>query len=151
MVSRNNKNNTYFWVWLVFMGGGEGLLEEKKTWINRIGSNQSQLFPFRKKRRFRSQITLWTNFQIKKFLPLCTEGELSALTGPGGGQYTFLAMGTQCSDPSWLLLWVSSSKHLPSENMKKIGDKLNWVIIHVVKWVVLIPHGIYPRWNSAQL
>ena len=52
-------------------------------------------------------------------LPLCTEGELSALTGPGGGQYTFLVTGIHDSEPvSLLLRWVNSNKHRPSE--KKI-------------------------------
>ena len=48
-----------------------------------------------------------------KNLPLCTEGELSALTGPGGGQYTFLVTGTQDSVPSAFARLFSSNKMSP--------------------------------------
>lgn len=44
---------------------------------------------------------------------LCTEGELSALTGPGGGQYTFLVTGTQDSVPSAFARLFSSNKMSP--------------------------------------
>ena len=66
-----------------------------------------------------------------KNLPLCTEGELSALTGPGGGQYTFLVTGTQDSVPSAFARLFSSNKMSPPE-MKNVCNIIEGIFFHKI-------------------